>query len=69
MNNKIITTFILLIIVISATLLFVSFNQSDKDTNQNNYPSDDEISENDISDQVDEFFLSEDDEVDIGDMV
>ncbi len=69
MNNKIITTLVLLIVVISATILFVSFNQSDTENNQNSYPSEGQISEDDISDEVDEFFISEDEEVDIGDMI
>ena len=69
MNKKIITTFVLLIVLISATLFFVLFDQSDSDSDQNNYPSAEEISEKDISDEVDDFFISEDDEVDIGDII
>lgn len=69
MNKKIITTFVLLIVLISATIFFVSFDQSGSDSDQNNYPSAEDISEKDISDEVDDFFISEDDEVDIGDMV
>ncbi len=69
MNKKIITTFILLIVVISATLIFVSFNQPNSDSNKSNYPSNENISEEDILEEVDDFFVPEDDEVDIGDMV
>lgn len=69
MNKKIISTFILLIIVISSTLLFITLKQSDSDQTQKDYPSRENISDNDISEEVDDFFLSEDDEVDIGEMI
>lgn len=69
MNKKIISTFILLILVISATLLFVTFNQFDTSDDQHDYNSDEEISEEDISDEIDDYFLSEDDEVEIGEMI
>ena len=69
MNKKIITTFILLIVVISATLVFLSFSETSSDSEKNNYPSDENISEEDISEEFDDFFVSEDDEVDIGEML
>lgn len=69
MNKKIISTFILLILVISATVLFVTFNQFDTSEYQDGYNSDEEISEEDISDEIDDYFLSEDNEVEIGEMI
>jgi len=70
MNKKIIVTSILLIIVISATLLYVSFNMQDTITNQKNYPSsDDNITEDDISEEINDYFIPENDEIEIGDMI
>ncbi len=69
MNKKIISTFILLMVVISATVVFVTFNQFDTSEDQYGYNSDEEISEDDISEEIDDYFLSEDDEVEIGEMI
>ena len=69
MDKKIIAIFSLLIIVISATVLFVTFNQSSsQEYEQSDYPAED-LTDEDISNEIDDEFLSEDDEIDIGDMV
>jgi len=69
MDKKIISIFFLLIIVISATVLFVTFNQSSSQEDQQNYPPAEDLSDEEISDEIDDEFLSEGDEIDIGEMV
>lgn len=69
MDKKIISIFFLLIIVISATVLFVTFNQSSYQEDQQNYFPAEGLSDEDISNEIDDEFLSEDDEIDIGEMV
>ena len=69
MDKKILSIFFLLIIVISATVLFVTFNQSSsQEYEQSDYPAED-LTDEDISNEIDDEFLSEDDEIDIGEMV
>ena len=69
MDKKILSIFFLLMIVISATVLFVAFNQSASQENQqNSFPSED-LTDEDISNEIGDEFLSEDDEIDIGEMV
>jgi len=69
MNKKIISVFILLLVVISTTILFVSYKGTDSGDSQTTIPSGKDVSEDDITKELDGFFISEDDEVDIGDMV
>ena len=69
MDKKILSIFFLLIIVISATVLFVTLNQSSSQEDQQNYSPAEGLSDEDISNEIDDEFLSEDDEIDIGDMV
>jgi len=69
MDKKILSIFFLLIIVISATVLFVTFNQSSsQEYEQSDYPAEN-LSDEDISNEIDDEFLSEDDEINIGEMV
>jgi len=69
MNRKIISTFILLMIATSATVIFVTFNQFDTTDDDQDYSSEEDIPEDDVSEEIDDYFLSEDDEVEIGEMI
>ena len=68
MNKKIITVMIILIGLLAVTALYVAhLNTSEENTKENvNIGSD--INENDINDELDNSFIEEDDEVDIGEM-
>jgi len=69
MDKKILSIFSLLIIFISATILFISFNQSSVDNNQQDLTSKDDLSEGDIQEEIEKLFLPEDDEIDIGEPI
>lgn len=69
MDKKILSIFFLLTIVISATVLFVTFNQSHSQEYQQDYSPTEGLSDEDISNEINDEFLSEDDEIDIGEMV
>lgn len=69
MDKKIISIFLLLIIVISATVLFVTLKQSTSQEDQQGYSSSEDLTNEDISDEIDDAFLSDDDEVEIGEMI
>lgn len=67
MNKKIISIFFLLIIFISITLAY-SYYTSYNNEKQYDTPIQ-TISENNISEEIDETFIEEDDEIEIGEMV
>ncbi len=68
MNKKIITVLFLLIILVSITLVYSYYDKTSTDEKQ--YDSLTEtISENDISDEIENSFIEEDDEIEIGDMI
>ena len=68
MNKKIITVLFLLIILVSITLVYNYYDKTSNDEKQ--YDSLTEtISENDISDEIENSFIEEDDEIEIGDMI
>ena len=69
MDKKILSIFILLIVVIAVTALYVSYNQSFQEQNEQDFTPDNTVDEEDISSEIDDVFLSEDDEIDIGEMV
>jgi len=67
MNKKIISIFLLLIIFVSITVMYSYFNQS---TTEKQYENPvDTIDEDDIGNEIDNIFLEEDDEIEIGEMV
>ena len=68
MDKKIASIAIILVILISATIAFVSFKQLETTEDNQTYSGED-ITNDDISNEIDETFLSEDDEVEIGDMI
>jgi len=70
MDKKITSIMILLIIFVSATIAFVSFKQLESTEDQQTYTSeDDDVTYEELSNEIDDAFLSEDDDVVIGDMI
>jgi peptidoglycan hydrolase CwlO-like protein len=68
MNKKIISIIFLLIIVISITLIYTYYNNSI--TEESNYDSPIQtIDENNVSEEIDDLFIEEDDEIEIGEMI
>ena len=70
MDKKIISLCFLLIIVIAVTVTYIASNQLSSEENQQNYvPAYDGVADEDINDEINDMFISEDDEVEIGEMV
>jgi len=70
MDKKIFLISLLLIIAIAVTATYVVYNQSFLAEDQENYvPDDGDLTDQDISDEIDDFFISEGDEIEIGEMV
>lgn len=70
MEKKIISIVFLLIIVIAATATYVAYNQISSEEKQQDYvPADGDVTTEDLYDEIDDAFLSEDDEIEIGEMV
>jgi regulatory protein YycI of two-component signal transduction system YycFG len=68
MNKKIASLFFLLIIFVSVALTYVYFNQPAVDEQKYDGSSKD-VSDEDLADEIDDTFLDEDDEIEIGEMV
>ena len=68
MDKKVLSIFLILLIVVSATVLFVTLKESTSE-DQQDYSVGEDVTDDDISDEIDDAFLSEDDEIDIGEMV
>jgi len=64
MDKKIISICFLLIVVIAVTVTYVVSNQPSSEENHQNY-----VPDEDIFGEIDGSFISEDDEIDIGEMV
>lgn len=69
MDKKILVIFLLLMVVISATVLFVTLKESSSQDDTQDYSAGEEPTDEDISNEIDDAFLSEDDEIDIGEMI
>ena len=70
MDKKIISLCFLLIIVIAITVTYIASNQPSSEENQQNYvPADGDVADEDINDEINDIFISEDDEIEIGEMV
>ena len=70
MDKKIISLCFLLIIVIAVTVTYIASNQLSSEENQQNYvPAYSDVTDEDITDEINDIFISEDDEVEIGEMV
>lgn len=68
MNKKMISIFFLLIIMVSIAFVYVYFNQNE--TNENLYESSGKnINNEDVASEIDDIFIEEDDEVEIGEMI
>ena len=68
MNKKIASIIFLFIIIISVFVAYIYFNQSN--TNEDQYSGNVEtISDDDISNEIDDIFLEEDEEIEIGEMI
>jgi len=68
MNKKIISITFLLIILVSITLAYNFCDTSSTDEKQYDSPVEN-IDENNISEEIDNTFLEEDDEIEIGEMI
>ena len=69
MDKKILSIFLILVIVVSTTVIYVALKEpisyeDPQDYSLGEYPTDD-----DISNELDDVFISENDEIDIGDML
>ena len=70
MDKKIISLCFLLIIVIAVTVTYIASNQLSSEEDQQNYvPAYGDVADGDINDEIDDIFISEDDEIEIGEMV
>ncbi len=70
MDKKIISICFLLIIVIAVTVTYIAFDQSSSVEKQQDYvPADSDVTNEEIFDEIDDSFIPEDDEIEIGEMV
>ena len=68
MNKKIISIFFIFIILFSAMLIYIYFNQSTSEEKQYDGSSED-VTDDEISNEINDLFLDEDSEIEIGEMV
>ena len=68
MNKKVISILSLLIILLTLILVYRFYNEVSDDGDQYTLP-DETIDEDNITEEIDNIFLEEDDEIEIGDMV
>jgi hypothetical protein len=69
MDKKILSIFIILLIVVSTTVLYVTLKEPINNENQQDFPLGENPTNEDISNEIDDAFIPEDDEIDIGDMI
>lgn len=69
MDKKIVSLFLILIIVVSITLLFVTLKEPTSEEYQQEYSLGEGPTDEDISNEIDDAFLLEDDGIDIGTMI
>lgn len=67
MNKKIISILFLLIILVSSLLVYTYIDQPSTETQDDDLPH--TTTEEDIFEEIDNTFLDEDDEIEIGEMV
>jgi len=67
MDNKILSLTIILILLIAMASVYVVINQSSDDEDDNLFGS--SITDEDIKNEIDDSFLDEDDEIDIGEIL
>ena len=68
MDKKIISLCFLLIIVVAVTVTYVTLNQYSSEEDSQSISAD-EVTPEELSDEIDDLFIPEDDEVEIGEMV
>ena len=69
MDKKIMALSFLLCIVIALTVTYIVFTQTSVDSTQDSLSSDSEVTDEALSQEIDDLFIDEDDEIEIGDMV
>ncbi len=68
MNKKIISILFIFIILFSSMLIYIYINQSTSEEKQYD-GSTENVTDEDITNEIDELFLDEDGEIEIGEMV
>jgi len=68
MNKKIISIFFLLIILLSIALVYYSYDKVITDEKQFDSPVE-TIDEDNVSEEIDDTFIEEDEEIEIGEMI
>lgn len=68
MNKKILSIFFLLIILLSITIIYNFYDEISTDEKQYDSPIE-TIDENNLSEEIDNTFIEEDNEIEIGEMV
>ena len=69
MDKKIISIFLILVIVVSTTVLYVTLNAPLSKEDSQDFSVGENPTDEDISNEIDDVFIPEDDEIDIGDMI
>jgi hypothetical protein len=69
MNKKILSIFIILVIIVSTTVLYVTLKVPNSKEGQEEFSLGEGPTNEDISNEIDDTFLPKDDEIDIGDMI
>ena len=69
MDKKILSIFLILVIVVSTTVLYVVLKEPTYEEDQQDYLLGENPTNDDISNEIDDIFLPENDEIDIGDMI
>ena len=69
MNKKVLSIFLLLVILISMAATYVVFNQAVTEESEDDTSMGSSISDGDLNSEIDNSFLEEDDEIEIGEMV
>ena len=70
MDKKIMSLCFLLLIVMAVTVTYVVYNQSASLEDQQSYiPADGAVTDEDIIGEIDDSFIPEDDEIEIGEMI
>jgi len=68
MNKKIVLLLFLLILMVSITITYVFLNQKTNEENQYN-TSDKTVNAEDVSSEIDDMFIEENNEIEIGDII
>ena len=69
MDKKILSIFLILVIVVSTTVIYVTLKEPISNEDQQDYSLGEYPTDEDISNELDDVFITENDEIDIGDMI